>query len=299
MKNAVEKFSGVFHAYCFRHVMNNFNTKFKDDGLKKVSWRLEKATCSRDYDAAKLEIPSQAFQWLANVGLQHITTLLSPVCRFSTLTSNNVESTNSRLKEIRSLPILDAQLQIEKMVMTDFFESYKEGSKWNSKLTKFCEVKLQMMTLLFQKFSYSQTSENNFVVWAPTSGASFHVSTSDGGSCSCGEPFALRMPCVHLLLIIQQMELDILHYCDKSWQAETYLAAYEPFNQSFHLTTIEDLSTNKLLPPLLRTARGRPRKKRIESQKATLDLEKPTRQYRCSRCKSSEHRVSRCQLLVD
>jgi hypothetical protein len=95
----------------------------------------------------------------------------------------------------------------------------------------------------------------------------------------------MRLPCAHLLLIIQREVKNIIDYCCQSWLKQTYLNAYASPATDHHLTFLTDLKAGDTEPPMIARRGGRPRKRRIESQAATLELEtQPRRQYKCSRC---------------
>ncbi len=79
----------------------------------------------------------QAYEWLENVGLERITLLHSPVCRYGTLTSNNVESVNSRLRECRKLPIMELLILIEKIVALDRLKASQNALEWTRHYTKY------------------------------------------------------------------------------------------------------------------------------------------------------------------
>ena len=97
--------------------MNNFNSHFNKKELKLIAWRLAKASTSYDFTfhEAKLRAKNEsAFNWLNDIGYDKITLLYSPICRYGMLTSNNVESMNSKYATNRRLPILELLLSIEK-----------------------------------------------------------------------------------------------------------------------------------------------------------------------------------------
>jgi hypothetical protein len=59
-----------------------------------------------------------------------------------------------------------------------------------------------------------------------------------------------------------------------SWDNAQALEAYEPMVPFTDVTTQMDLTASETLPPIVTVKPGRPKKKRYESQQATLDLEK-------------------------
>ncbi|KAF4315896.1 hypothetical protein BBO99_00008634 [Phytophthora kernoviae] len=66
-------------------------------------------------------------KWLQEVGKEKWATAYSPCAQSNTLTSNNVESVNSALKELYSLSILDCLMEIERYVARKWMENTKKA----------------------------------------------------------------------------------------------------------------------------------------------------------------------------
>ena len=94
--------------------------------MKDSAWGIAKAHTQRQLDFAidKMGTDPAAIQWLQEIGLEKLTLLKSPVCRFGMMTSNNVESVNSRLLDFRQWPIMELLINLERMVITIFFYIY-------------------------------------------------------------------------------------------------------------------------------------------------------------------------------
>ena len=273
--------------------MENFNKKFKNRSMMKVCWRLAKATTMKEFTTFQSELHPDAYQWLADIGFHHITLLFSPVCRYGMLTSNNVESFNNRVVKLRSLPVLDLLFGIEKISACDFHASYESASRWTNDYTKLIEDLFCSKIAAFPSFLVFPTAPTQFIV-KNKNGGSFQVCTSGQGSCSCNGPIMTEFPCSHLLLVLQKFGFVVPNYVGDIWKKELYKAAYLPFSPSFPVTIVEELSQLTLLPPVATRRRGRPKRKRIESQQSTLQLEKNIRKYRCSKCKCEGHRANKC-----
>jgi hypothetical protein len=107
------------HFSCLRHLMENFNAKFKNKALRDDAWRLGKALSIASYtkraDALKLK-NAVALEWLEAADKVKWSAAHSPCPRFGTMTSNNVESTNSALLQAREKPLLDCLMDVEQYV---------------------------------------------------------------------------------------------------------------------------------------------------------------------------------------
>ena len=113
--------------------MENFSKKYKSKVLKNLAWILARSRTKLEYEnvAAKIALlDNTALSWLQDVGREKWSTAFSPCPRFNTLTSNNVESVNSALKEIRSLPIIDCLLEIERYVACKWAANAQKVKRW-------------------------------------------------------------------------------------------------------------------------------------------------------------------------
>ena len=78
------------------------------------------------------------------MGREKWSTAFSPYPRFDTLTSNNVESVKSALKEIRNLPIIDCLLEIERYVACKWADNAQKV-KWWGVLTPYASRKVDKL----------------------------------------------------------------------------------------------------------------------------------------------------------
>lgn len=62
-------YPGVHHAACMRHLMENFNKKFKERPLKKLAWSLARATTVEEFKEAETGLMQcdKAIKWLRDV----------------------------------------------------------------------------------------------------------------------------------------------------------------------------------------------------------------------------------------
>ena len=172
-------FEGVEHFFCVRHMLDNFNKRFKDKPLYESAIRLLYAKTMNDFEREENYIESRnedALKYLKEIGYDKISLLFSSKCRYGTLTSNNAESfnaryviTNIRVRKIRKLPIIEMLLEIERIVKTDRFQDSEMALKWNGDLTKHGETLLTNRCNEFIKGRYTirQTSEWQFEVTCP------------------------------------------------------------------------------------------------------------------------------------
>jgi hypothetical protein len=162
---AVNLFEGVHHAFCFRHVMENFNLRFKDKALKKKAWGVAKAKTLLDLKKAETKFSGRedCLIWLQNIGYEKLTLVFSPVCRYGTVTSNNVESLNNRLRHLRALPIIELLLGMEEMIVSDRFASSEMALSWTTNFTHYGQQLLNKHLKASEDFTILRHANNQYI----------------------------------------------------------------------------------------------------------------------------------------
>lgn len=281
--------------------MENFNQKFKDKELQQLAWQLARTMQKSEFDAVSNELMDRnamAMNWLLDVGKEKWALLYSAVPRFGTVTSNNVESVNSVLRHIRSLPILDCLMAIERYVGTKWFENCEKGSDW-SLLTKTMNKRMESVVRSAHGAIVLANSPSSMVVRVSDGQrfSEFAVRISaDSVSCSCGYSKDMLAPCEHAIVAMKKRNrMDwvgrLYHH---TWTTTTFVCAHhdrrgdvQPF-----VTKDELLKLNHTAPQRQRK-RGRPKKKPYESQKATKLLTQQ-RYIKCGKCGQVGHNKRTC-----
>jgi hypothetical protein len=96
----------IIHFYCFQHLMENFNKKFKCKMLQNLAWKVARSRTKIEFQNLTEELKQMnkaALQWLMDILVEKWSALQSPLPRFGVYTSNNVESINAALKATRKL----------------------------------------------------------------------------------------------------------------------------------------------------------------------------------------------------
>ena len=300
-------FPTVHHFFCYRHVMENFNRKFGDKALKAIAWRLAKANTETEFTVhlAKLKSLSEpAVDWLMAIGFDKITLVYSPVCQYGMLTSNNVESINSRFKDYRRLPILELLLSMERTILVDMVNDRNLFASWSTTLTGHAaKVYAENVKECGVSATLFQTGVREYIV--VVGGKQFQVSMGPHRfRCSCGFVCLVRFPCVHYTAVLLQLQNETLeeHHCP-TWSKELFWRACRPFEHEYPLTILENLIKSETFAPSITKTRGRPKKNRFESQGATVELERDVRTstrgpYKCKKCNGRGHNARTCQVTM-
>ena len=117
-------FPASAHAYCLRHLVDNFSKKYKHKDLTKLLWEAARATTEEEFHTAcnaMRAINSMRVDWLFNnAHPMHWATVYFLGRRYGHLTSNIAESLNSWLLKARDMPIV-AMLETIHTKLTGWF----------------------------------------------------------------------------------------------------------------------------------------------------------------------------------
>jgi hypothetical protein len=294
---------GIMHFYCFRHLMENFNRKFKSKALRNIAWKLSRSRCQSDYMSAAEELEKAnpaALQWLMDIPVEKWSILHSPLPRFGLHTSNNVESVNSALRATRKLPILDMLIDIERYVGTKWAENLGKHSQWML-FTKKAALRVEEALRHATDAIVTKNSSTTFLVQVKAATGvplQFAVDFKDNNEiCTCRYDKDMGAPCVHVLLCLKMMNKlnDMAYLFHPIWRTETFQEAYKeeaevevrPFVLKGNLTAAVCIA------PTIVKKKGRPKKKRRESQQATVQLSQK-RLMKCGKCGGFGHNKRTC-----
>lgn len=150
-----------------------------------------------------------------------------------------------------------------------------------------------------KSFTMTPTGISQFMVRTNTPFPTmFQVSLDSQNSnyCSCGKYKLNQRPCIHMIFVCKRVEeRNIEDYLGVTWKRHLFLMASMPSIPDYPVTTIHELEPDGLQAPIISKKRGRPKKSRIESQQATLQVDATTRPLRkCSICKIPGHDRRSC-----
>ena len=141
--------------------------RFRNKELEKWCWVAAKAATEQLFEKSKLRIRAlnnEAAEWLENIGWEKLALSEGLVCRFGTLTSNNVESVNSRFLSFRSLPIVEMLIGVESTVSRDRYSDWCSSEKLREARCQFTDyaskqlkkhVKQAMLGIIYVKHAIS------------------------------------------------------------------------------------------------------------------------------------------------
>jgi hypothetical protein len=311
--NAVNSvFPSTDHFFCFRHIMENMIVKFKHsngapqrkskgfwNNIRSKCWALARSMTKQEFDTSSNLLQSdplgkEIYNWLEEIGFSKFVLYDAVVARHGILTSNNVESINARLSNIRKLPILDLLRQIEIVVIVDRYLRYAKIEATDTLLTKYAANRVTKMAKLLEQCNFSATciGSMKFMVNDGT-GKTFETHLNTDG-CTCGFSSHHSFPCLHMMFVAKNVSVNLSSLIPHEWHRETYLNGYKECSNGTVLVAMNEIVKETMRPPNIERKRGRPRVKRLRS---TAELEVSTdskRSYRCAKCKEIGHNKASC-----
>ncbi|XP_058006462.1 uncharacterized protein LOC131181622 [Hevea brasiliensis] len=222
------------HRYCLRHVLSNYNTKFKNpdmkEALRKAAHQIQKKKFYDAMDTIKSEHPD-TFEWARNIPLEKWTHSHDGGKRYGSMTTNTVESVNGMLKGIRALPITT---MVEKIFFqcVQYFDTrrttFREQLQLGFNLTPACR---QIMNENLNEANSLNVRLFNrdcgeFEVWKDRTGDN-HIVKLYERTCTCEKFQEIRIPCSHVIAACQSMSINYEQYVSNYYTLERTLKCYE------------------------------------------------------------------------
>lgn len=286
--NAVEDvFPDAEHGYCLRHLYQNFFNRFKtlaqsspeDFSIKNEFYRTANALDDNSYqncmNCLDKEIPG-ARDYLESIGKQHWAAVSFAGSRYGYSNSNPAESINAWLVHERELPLIEMMEEIRRKLTKWMFDRREcsllvRPPRLADKAEKLIEGNIQKARMLEVRAS----DENTYEVLDRQAGndrrQNFVVHTQQK-ECSCKKWQSNQIPCQHAASVIMQHK----NSDPREWASEYYTALYWknaysqniiplPASEDWDPFDHADEDDVLVLPPIKKSKRGRPKKRRIPS----------------------------------
>ncbi|XP_022851409.1 uncharacterized protein LOC111373155 [Olea europaea var. sylvestris] len=228
--------------------------------------------------------------YLAEVGPEKWSRIHMPVNRFSTMTSNIVESVNTVTKAAKNYPIVLLLESLRQTVQTWFCKHRDEAHGTFTMLTSKFENSLRKMSSELRNLRVSAFNQTIFSVIS--NDRSTFVVDIEERTCTCRMMQVDLMPCPHALAVIAHTKRDPYAYCSYYYTKDAFLKAYE--HSVYHIgnpdewTVPNEVQNQIVLPPDQKRSCGRSTEKRKRSSREG----KP--KVRCGRCGEHGHNRRRC-----
>ncbi|KAL6316378.1 hypothetical protein AAG906_018081 [Vitis piasezkii] len=299
LRSVSELFGVENHAYCYRHVKENFSSFFNRQNIRGKKGKEDALLLLDNIAYARLDIDyNEAFEklvrfngdlarWVAENSPEHWAMSKFLKKRWDKMTTNIAESFNAWLREERHQTIYTLlMMHMDKLVA--MLDTHMRGTdKWKSVVGPKTEEKLM-----------SNITRSAPITVMPYLGGTFKVFTGEvylvvdmqQHKCTCLTWQMSGLPCAHVCAVIRTLRHDVYDYIDPCFKVSTqqliYSGEFQPLPthnmpKVCEAGTLQDGQGNvfpSLQPPQVRRPPGRPRQRRIESQFSHK------RAIHCSRC---------------
>lgn len=287
----------VEYRECFRHLLLNFNKKFRGGIFDSYMWHAAWTYVRHKYDVIAQACPA-TFEHLETYH-PHIWTRskFSPTSKIEYVCNNLTESFNSWIKGIKELPLVDLANKLRQMIM-------KQMSKRKVVANSLTE---NILPSVVRALNAKSRGLNYTIIRSGDHGAevtTFDKKTKkeltfgvclDKNKCTCRQWQISGKPCLHAITFICSIRgAKIEDYADECFSVAKFKMAYET-----SITAIGDKSQwpkvdpgFKMLPPKLGRSAGRPKTTRIPNS-GEGSSKKGRKQ--CARCHEFGHHAKGCK----
>ncbi|XP_028773768.1 uncharacterized protein LOC114730821 [Neltuma alba] len=308
-----EIFGGERHAFCYRHVKENFSAELMklNRGKKRTSAQSKDDTLKLldDIAYARLEsefndamenmrsFSSQLFQWLENHGdVDRWALSKFPFRRWDNITTNLAESFNAWMVKERRHNVAQLIHEHREKVAKKMYASSMAMRKWKTIVGPNIESKVREHVARAEQMLAEHYGD---MICVHTSFGDLQVDLR-AHQCSCAAWQMSGIPCPHACTTIKLVLGNVYDYVEDCYKITTQEKIYR--RSMIPVITIDMPNPNNLRmenimgqiflqPPQTSRPPGRPRTTRRESQFQN------TKTYHCSRCHQAGHTKKTCKNL--
>ncbi|CAN6363417.1 unnamed protein product [Urochloa humidicola] len=301
--------NGVEHRECMRHLVANFQKRFRGEVFEKHLWPACRAYQRHRFEEhynLMYEACPEAMKWIHNTH-KHLWTrhLFSEASKCDYVTNNIAETFNSWVRNEKSLHVVDLMDRIRQMEMDKMFLRRKIARKLEGKILPnvMKELNARSRGLKYVcRYSHKDGGTETEIL-GEVEGVTRdlvhwrHTVDLKERTCTCRRWQITGLPYTHALCIITSLRgHNIEDYVHEYYSVAKFKKAYEksvkPMTDRKQWPKIDP--GFKLWPPILKRAAGRPRARRYKS--AAEGGTKKSR--RCKRCKQFGHMEKTCNEYV-
>ncbi|XP_022871448.1 protein FAR1-RELATED SEQUENCE 5-like [Olea europaea var. sylvestris] len=204
--------------------------------------------------------------------------------RYSTMTSNIVESVNAVTTSAKNYPIL-ALLESLRQILQSWFCRHKEDAQGTfTTLSIKYEKKMREMSTDMRNLRVFPINQAMFSVSGESS--SFVVDI-ENRTCTCRMLQVDQLPCPHALAVFASMKMDPYEYCSYYYTSEAFRNTYQetifPVGNPAEWIVPNDVHDIVVIAPNQKRSCGRPTEKRFRpAYKENITI-------KCGRCGESGH----------
>ncbi|XP_073308838.1 uncharacterized protein [Primulina huaijiensis] len=290
-------FPSSYHAYCLRHLVDNFvnkvmrkypfhNKKYWSSVFKKAAYAPSKQEFEQHINNIIKSMPI-ARDFIVRSSPESWANAWFPGNRWGVINNNIAECWNNWVKAARFLPIVAMVDQIRIQIM-DIMHRRREASMGMIKILSPSKENVLAKTY----------AESRSLKVLKACSWSFEVVDGDKSfavdlcatTCSCKAWQLNRLPCKHACAAIESKALSLYDFCDKYFKTDSYRETYRGILNPIPTFEMHEPNPDHPIminPPDVRSQPGRRRTQRIASQVLRVS--------KCGRCHKQGHNRRSCK----
>ncbi|WVZ88391.1 hypothetical protein U9M48_034918 [Paspalum notatum var. saurae] len=283
--------NGVEHRECMRHLVKNFQKRYRGSVFKKHLWPACRAYSKQHYEyhynIMKKASPN-AIKWIED-SHKHLWNRwkFSPLCKCNYVTNNIAKTFNSWVRNEKSQGVIQLMDRIRQMIMQKMDMRRRLATKLTDKILPHVIKELHGMSRNLQDTRDHSKLEDMR-----------HSVDLDNRTCTCNKWQITGLPCTHALSFINSLRnRSVEDYVDDYYSVAKFKKVYEgvvmPMTDRTQWPRVD--MGFKLWPPLLKRSAGRPRTRRIMGVEEGGKIKK---QMKCKRCGQFGHMMKTCNETV-
>jgi len=295
--------NGVEHRECMRHLVKNFQKRYRGAVFKKHLWPACRAFNKKHYEhhyKTMQKASPNAIKWIEE-NHKHLWNRwrFSPDTKCDYVTNNIAETFNSWIRKEKAQPVIPLMDRIRQMIMEKHDLRRRLSNKMIDKIlphvTKDLNAKSRNLNYVIHR-GHNNTAEiqgttKELKTWR-------HTIDLDNRTCSCNRWQITGLPCTHALCFINSLRNKSAEdYIDDYYSIDVFKKAYAGIVM---LMTDRNQWPKvdmgfKLWPPILKRVAGRPRTRRI---KGAEEGGRTSGMRQCKRCGQFGHMMKTCNETV-
>ncbi|KAE8182053.1 hypothetical protein A4X06_0g6352 [Tilletia controversa] len=241
-------------SYCCWHLAENVKKHYGSEA-RRIFWHLVYAETKSKFDKVMQTLAQTnkgASIYLGDDAVPHKywASYAFPGRRFTHVTSNLSEISNSALRRKRELPALQLMEAMYEYEMQHFHDRAKSAALWKQTLAPQPHGMLLAALEQSRKLKCVTASELSGLV-RDNNKKQFTVKLAADpktqlSSCTCGVPDLMLFPCPHVCCLATALKRNAIDYAWPFWHTDHFRSTY---SRPYIPVSSDDLPSNNLLPP--------------------------------------------------
>ncbi|KAH7844546.1 hypothetical protein Vadar_029198 [Vaccinium darrowii] len=292
------------HRHCAKHLLSNFQKRFRGVSYEENFWDCSKATYVAIFEEAMArmkEEDEEAHHWLTLEPPQYWSrSHFRDIVKCDMVCNNLCEAFNKALLEATGKPIIE-MLELIRCYFNHRMLIRREWiKKFGNELLPNCYSKLEENLKQSSICSSHWFGDMQYQVWFGE-GEQYTVDLNIR-SCSCRKWDLCGIPCPHAIAAIQEKKDKVEGYISKWYSETSYINAYQPLVKPINGSKMwPKTGFTPVIPPSERRKQGRPKKKRILGAEEYINPKYPNKLRKigqnsvyCGRCGQHRHNRRSC-----